>query len=224
MTRKKWISIAAYVLACLLAAQAQASEPGFYLVAAGGTGDENPKSNGLNFGNSLAIVHVDPDQVEVDDGALAWSVGLGYRINRYLAGEVEYANFGTTDIHEHYTVPNAGPIPFPTEFDLTYSSKVTGPVLSVLGTLPVSKGFELFLRGGALFASREYSVGGAINFRGQDQKFASTVWLAGAGVTWSFAKRWGARAEYQRSGTLDETLVTGETRVERLSLNALYRF
>ncbi len=162
----------------------------------------------------------------MNDGSFAWDVGVGYRINRYLAAEVVYADFGTTDIHEHYAVPNDGPVSFPTEFDLTYSSKITGPVLSVLGTLPVGQSFELFLRGGALFASREYSVGGQAVFpsRGQQQKFASTVWVAGAGATWSFAQRWGIRAELQQTGALDETIVTGETRLKRISLSALYKF
>lgn len=224
VTRKKWSSIVAAALVGLLAGRADASEPGFYVTATAGTGDENPKSNGTNFGSPLGVVHVDPDQVEVNDGSFAWGVGLGYRINNYLAGEVEYMDFGTTDIHEHYTVPNPGPFPFPTDFDLNHASKVTGPALSLLGMLPVGQNFELFLRGGALFASREYSVGGQVSFAGQDQKFASTVWLAGAGATWSFAKRWGIRTEYQQSGSLDKTLVTGETKVKRVSVSALYRF
>jgi opacity protein-like surface antigen len=207
----------------LLASLAQAGEPGFYLTATGGMGNETPKSNGTNFGNSLGVIHVDPDQIEVNDGSFAWGVGLGYRINDFLAAEVEYADFGNTDVSEHYTVPNLGPIPFPAEFDLGYSSRITGPVLSILGTLPVGGSFELFLRGGALFASREFSQG-QFSFGGQDQKFASTVWLAGAGANWSFAERWGVRAEYQRTGTLDETLITGDTRVTRISLSALYRF
>lgn len=96
-------------------------------------------------------------------------------------------------------------------------------MLSVLGTLPVGQGFELFLRGGALFASREYSVGGQAVFlsRGQQQKFASTVWVAGAGATWSFVQRFGIRAEFEQTGALDETIVTGETRLKRISLSAL---
>jgi len=88
----------------------------------------------------------------------------------------------------------------------------------------VGESFELFLRGGGLFASREYELNGQISFGGQEQKFASTVWLAGAGATWSFGKRWGIRAEFQQSGSLDKSLVTGETRIKRLSLSALYRF
>jgi opacity protein-like surface antigen len=219
----KRISIVASSFLCLLATGAQAGEAGFYLFATGGTAEESPESIGINIGNSEGVIHVDPDRVEVDDGSLAWGVGVGYRINRYLAAEVEYADFGTTDVHEHYSLPDQ-PFPFPTELDLTYSSKVTGPVLSVLGTLPLGQSFELFLRGGALFASREYRLEGQTNFGGQGEKFASTVWLGGAGATWSFAKRWGVRAEYQQSGSLDQTLLTGESKVKRVSLSALCRF
>lgn len=222
--RTTGISIAAACLAVALTSQADAAEPGFYVAVTAGSGDENPKSDGTNFASSQGVIHVDPDQVDVNDGSFAWGVGIGYRINDHLAAEVEYADFGTTDVHEHYTVPNPGPFPFPTELDLTYSSTVTGPVLSVLGTLPVGHGVELYARGGALFASREYELTGQFSIGGQKQKFASTVWLAGAGVSWSFAKRWAIRAEYQQTGDLDESLVTGETRVKRASLSALYRF
>jgi len=222
MNRMTGFSGIAWALACLAAFPAMAADPGFYVTASLGRGGEDPTSNGTNISNLQGIVHVDPDRVAVDDGDLAWSVGLGYRINRYLAGEVEYVDFGTTDIREHYELGSA-PFPFPTELDLQFSSQVTGPVLSVLGTLPVGDRFEVFLRGGALFASRDYSVGGSISF-GQREKLASTVWLAGAGVTWSVAPRWGLRAEYQQSGELDDSLISGETKVDRLAVSALFRF
>ena len=204
----------------VLAASAGAAEPGFYVTASLGMGDEDPKSAGTNFGNSLGVVHVEPDSVAVDDGKSAWSVGLGYRINKYLSAEVEYIDFGTTDVVEHYSVDNTGaPFPFPTEVDLDYSSNVTGPALSLLGTLPVGENFELFLRGGALFGSREIEMG----FGGLDEKFSSTVWLAGAGVTWAFGKNWAIRAEYQQTGILSESFISGETDLQRMSLSALFK-
>jgi OOP family OmpA-OmpF porin len=202
---------------CLLAASAGAAEPGFYVTAALGLGEEDPKTAGTNVGNSMGIVHVEPDQIAVDDGELAWSVGLGYRINRYLAGELEYIDFGTTDVAEHYTVSNV-PFPFPTEFTQDYSSSVTGPALSLLGMLPMGDRFELFLRGGALFASREFNL----QFGALEEKFSSTVWLVGAGVTWSLSQRWGIRAEYQQTGKLSETFVSGETTLQRMSLNVQF--
>jgi hypothetical protein len=219
MNCRSWILSVPAVALCLFAAGAAAAEPGFYVAASVGMGDEDPQSSGINVGNSLGVFHVEPDQVDVDTGKLAWSVGLGYRVNKYLAGEVEYIDFGTTDVAEHYTVDNIGsPVPFPTVFTLDYSSHVTGPALSLLGTLPMGENFELFLRGGAFFGSREFNT----SF-GTNAKFASTVWLAGAGVTWSFAKRWAIRAEYQQIGKLDESLVSGETELQRMSLSALFR-
>jgi opacity protein-like surface antigen len=203
----------------LFAMTAGAAEPGFYVTASSGLGEEDPKSAGINVGNSLGVFHIDPDSVEVDSDKLAWSVGLGYRINRYLAGELEYVDFGTTDVTENYSTNTPGaPIPFPTVIVSRYSSNVTGPALSVLGTLPVGANFELFLRGGALFASREFEFGlGSL-----DEKFSRTVWLAGAGVTWSFAKRWAVRAEFQKTGKLGESIVSGETQLQRMSLGVLF--
>jgi opacity protein-like surface antigen len=220
MNCKTWgLSVSAAVL-CLFAANAGAAEPGFYVTASLGMADEDPKSVGTNVGNSFGIFHVEPDQIDVDDGKRAWSVGLGYRITKYLTGEVEYIDFGTTGVTEHYSVSNTGaPIPFPTVFILDYSSQVTGPALSLLGTLPVGEKFEVFLRGGALFGSREFEMG----FGGVEGKFSSTVWLAGAGVTWSFAKRWAIRMEYQETGEFSESFVSGETKLQRMSLSALFK-
>jgi len=222
----KRTSLAAAALVFALARAADAATPGFYVTATAGSSTEDPKSIGINFGDLQGnIVHTDPNRIEVDDGSLAWGVGLGYRINDYLSGEIEYADFGKTDVHEHYTAPILGPIPLPGDFVASYSSKITGPALSLIGTVPVGKSFELFARGGVLFASREHEITGALVFNGaNDQKFADTVWLAGAGASWSFAKRWGVRAEYQQTGNLQKTLLTGSTRVKRVALSAIYRF
>ena len=132
---------------------------------------------------------------------------------------MEYIDFGTTDVAEHYTLSNTSPIPFPTELNVDYSSHVTGPALSLLGTLPMGENFELYLRGGAFFGSREIKT----DFGTLNADFASTVWLAGAGVTWSFANRWAIRAEYQQTGKLGESLVSGETELQRMSLSALFK-
>lgn len=208
-------------VALLTTAHAQAADAGFYLSAALGQAEEDPQSIGINLAIGFppsGIVHIEPDAVDTDASGVAWSVALGYRVNRYFAAEVEYIDFSTTDISEHYTIPPTPPVP--SELTRTYSSKVTGPALSVLGSLPLGKGFDVFLRGGVLFADREFEFPLSI---GLDDTFASTVWLAGAGASWSFANRWAIRAEYQRTGTLEETFLAGETELERMSLSVLFR-
>jgi opacity protein-like surface antigen len=224
MNRKALSSSVSAAVLSLSAVCATAAEPGFYVTASLGIGEEDPRSAGTNIGNPFGIVHVEPDDVDVDDGKTAWSVGLGYRVNRYLAAEVEYIDFGTTDITEHYSIEDDGaPVPFPftfpTELTLNQSSSVTGPALSLLGALPLGENFELFLRGGALFGSREIETG----FDTFDEKFSRTVWLAGAGVSWSLAKRWAIRAEYQQTGEFSESFIAGETEVQRLSMSVLFR-
>jgi hypothetical protein len=42
-------------------------------------------------------------------------------------------------------------------------------------------------------------------------------------VDWSFANRWEIRAEYQRTGELDSSLLAGESELERVSLSVLFR-
>ena len=213
--------VASATLASILATRAVAADPGFYLSASLGQAEEDPESIGMNIAFGIppsGILHIEPDAVDADGSGTAWSVAVGYRINPYLAAEVEYIDFSTTDISEDYTIPPTPPLP--SELTRTYSSRVSGPALSVLGSLPVGKGFDVFLRGGVLFADREFEFPNSI---GLDDTFGSTVWLAGAGASWSFANRWAIRAEYQRTGTLEETFLAGETELERMSLSVLFR-
>ena len=68
-------------------------------------GDEDPESAGVNIGNSFGVFQRRAGSGRRGRSAqLAWSVALGYRVNKYLAGEVEYIDFGTTDVAEHYTL------------------------------------------------------------------------------------------------------------------------
>jgi opacity protein-like surface antigen len=215
-------TIAYAALSGLFTAQALAAEAGFYLTAGLGHAEEEPKSIGTTVFVSFPFspgVHLDPDRVNVDSNGAAWSTGIGYRLNPYFAAEVEYIDFGSTDVSEHYSLgPPLSP-PLPAEITKSFSSKVTGPALSVLGSVHVNERMDVFLRAGALFADRKVENP---DFPGFNDKFGSTVWLAGVGVNWSATNRWALRVEYQRTGKLDQTLIAGETELERVSLNALF--
>jgi hypothetical protein len=223
MNRKTWMLIASAVLTSISTARGTAAEPGFYLSAAVGRAEEDAESIGTNIALGFpptAIFHIDPDRVDVDESDAAWSVAVGYRINSYLAAEVEYVDFGTADISEHYNLAFLASPPLPSEITRGYGSKVTGPALSVLGCVPIGNSFELFLRAGVLFADREFEIPLSV---GLDDTFATTVWLGGAGLGWSFANRWTIRAEYQRTGRLEESFLAGETELERMALSLLFR-
>lgn len=200
-----------------------AAEPGFYFGATIGRAEEDPKSKGLDVAGGLfptEIFHLEPSQVAIDTGSVAWGALVGYRINRYFAAELEYMDFGTTDVTESYDLPTIIP-PLPGVLTRSYSSRVNGPALSVLGTLPVSEAWDVFLSAGVLFADRK--IEGLIAGP-NDNTFGSTVWLAGAGVEWSVSSRWALRAEYQRSGELDDSFLAGRTELERMTVSVLARF
>jgi opacity protein-like surface antigen len=209
----------------MAATPAPAAETGFYLTAGAGRAEEDPgKSNGINISFGLppaGIRHIEPDSVEVDSGDVAWSIGAGYKFTKHFAAELEYLDLGTTDYTERYTFDS----PFPVDSGVlthNYSSSMTGLSVSALGLLPVGKGFELFLRGGALFADREVQIPLALG--SGDNTFGDTVWLAGAGVDWNLNDRWALRAEYQRTGEFESTLSAGEAAAESLSLRVRFGF
>lgn len=224
MNRTTWILLAAGACGTLAAPPASAAETGFYLSAGLGLAEEDPgDSAGINISIGFppaGIVHLTPDRVEVDSGDTSWTIGAGYRFNRYLAAEVEFMDFGSTDVTEYYSY-DLGPVinlpPF------SYSSSLSGPAVSVLGLLPLGKGFEIFLRAGALFADREITLATAGPAdSGAATTFADTVWLGGIGVDWSFAGDWAVRVEYELSGDLEPTQLMGETSAELISLRLRY--
>jgi opacity protein-like surface antigen len=220
MDRRTWVCFIAAALASICTSGASAADRGFYVSVAAGQAEEDPESNGINIGFGFPpfdTVHIEPQRVDVDASGVAWGVAVGYRLNRYVAAELEYMDFATTNVSEHYELgPDTG-IPF----ILDYSSKVTGPALSVLGTVPLGSQFDGFLRAGVLFADRQVEISNSVGLG--EPSFGSTVWLAGVGVDWSLTDRWAMRAEYQRTGTLGKSLLAGETELERMALSLLFR-
>jgi hypothetical protein len=207
------------------------AETGFYLTAGAGPAAERlGDSNGINISIGTGffppvnnIVHLEPVSVESGDDDVGFGLGVGFRFSRYFAAELDYLDFGTAEVTETYETNLGNSFPaFPATLTHEYSSSIAGPAVSALGILPLGKGFEIHLRGGVLFADREIEIPLAVG-SGPDT-FGDSVWLAGAGVDWTSAGRWGLRAEYQRSGELDSSVVAGQTAVEWLSLRLRFGF
>lgn len=151
-----------------------------------------------------------PDSIEIDDVDTGFSATVGYRINRYLAAELSYTDFGEYELIERYSFLT----------DIRYELATRGPSVSVLGSLPLGEQWELFLRGGVLFADQEVTFKVISNLPKQD--LSDEVVIAGAGVQWSFAPRWAARVEYQRTGDLKYDNA-GESSIEQASLSVLFK-
>jgi hypothetical protein len=168
-----------------------------------------------------------PTRVSADETDVGWNFALGYRVNDHLAAELAYVDSGEASLVEHYG-PVGTPVIGITELTRGYTVSSRGPALSVLGTLPLSSQWQLFARGGVLFAKQEVELstratgGSAITPASIDRDFSDEVVTVGAGVQWAFLPRWTARLEYQRTDELQANEVMGESRIDQASLSVLF--
>lgn len=186
-------------LALCAAAQA-AEEPGFYFAATA--------SRVAHDGEGFSDIPTS-GQTDIDDVDTGFSATVGYRINRYFLGELTYADFGEYERIDRYDL-SIGPVTSRAVFG------VRGPSLSVLGSLPLGEQWEVFLRGGVLFADQKLTT------ESWDVDSSDEVAIAGAGVQWSFAPRWAARLEYQLTGDMkfnDQY----ESSIDQTSLTVLFK-
>jgi opacity protein-like surface antigen len=215
--------------ACLgIAVPSQAAESGFYVSAEVAVIEPTVgESDGLTVQLPGRFpVHVDPVSTTVGGSEVGWTTTLGYRVSRHLAGELAYADFGAIDIEENYDLADAFPFPVdpPVAFNHT-ASHVRGPVISLIGILPVGEGFEAFARAGMLFASQEVNLtGGPGVFRGPRIDYAEELWVLGVGIDCAVTRKWKARFEYQAVERIPENAITGSIRLDRFSFGVAYDF
>ena len=144
-----------------------------------------------------------------DDTDSSFGMAAGYRLLPYLAfeggyvdlGEIRYRNdsFGTHIDHQE-------------PWFQSLSSGTSGIALSALGILPISYRWELYARGGVLFATNELDIY-ITDFVGEDAlrlSESSTEFLGGVGASFSFAEVYSARFEYQRVFDAGDGLVEGD--------------
>lgn len=186
-----------------------------------------PPAFGVPISPAFAVLL--PAGLTADETDVGWNFSLGYRVNKYLAAELAYVDSGEASLVEHYR-PGASLSPIPTpvsEITRGYSVTSRGPALSVLGSLPLSSQWELFLRGGVLFAKQEvemrtHTTSGIVVGGQLDRDFSDEVITVGAGVQWAFLPRWTARLEYQRTDDLQANEIMGESRIDQASLSVLF--
>ncbi|WP_161965865.1 outer membrane beta-barrel protein [Steroidobacter cummioxidans] len=169
-----------------------------------------------------------PDGLSADETDVGWNVALGYRVNKYLAAELAYVDSGEASLVEHYrSVPSGSPVAV-REITRSYTVTSSGPAVTVLGSLPLSSQWEVFVRGGVLFAEQEVETrtravsGSPIVAPQVDRSFSDQVVTVGAGVQWAFLPRWTARLEYQRTDDLQANEIMGESRIDQASLSVLF--
>jgi OOP family OmpA-OmpF porin len=153
-----------------------------------------------------------------DDEGTAWSVTVGYRINRYLAVEAGYVNLGTLSDTQSIDFPpvfGVGSLSFHRELE------TAGPSLTVFGTLPLSANWQLYARAGMLFADTDLTT--SINGNSNTSSFDSDATTLGAGAQYDWGGHWSGRLEFQRTMDVGGDDVASSADVDSISLGFLYR-
>jgi len=162
-----------------------------------------------------------------DDSDFGYSATFGYRFSRFLSGELGLVQYGelTSSAEGDLDFPgdNAGFLP--AHVQLAFN--VGGPLISVIGILPIKDKFEFYGRLGYLFASseREFSssVDGQRGVTGS-AKGDSQEPVYGVGFTWNINQVYSIRAEYQIITDIGQSDRTGTEDLDSLALGLIVRF
>lgn len=185
--------------------------------------DNEQELEDLLTNNDIPFQNLD---VSTDDTDLGFQATFGYRFNRYVAGELGLVQYGELVSSARADLDFDGTGNFvPTNLELAFS--VGGPLISVIGILPLQDKFELYARAGYLFASteREFTsrVGGERGVSGS-AKGDSQVLVYGGGFSWNINQVYSVRAEYQIIDDVGESSRTGTEDLNNLSLGLIVRF
>ena len=229
-------------LGCEIAVAAETTENnerGFYVGAAASRVEHETQITSpativvrLDWG-AFTTLRLDQAGVE-DDTDAGWNVTLGYEINKYLAAELSYYDFGEASLTETYA--SVIVVPRTLYYTARYNIEAFGAGVSLLGTFPLTSSVDIFARGGVLFldqeVERQVTADPPTAFRGvpyrSSTRTGDEIWIAGAGVQWSFASRWTTRLEYQLTDDIgregDSPLDANTTKIEQASLSVLFDF
>jgi hypothetical protein len=185
-----WISLA---LASMAYSQEQTEVSGFYLGA--GAGQFNAKIDDVD--------DVDETVDAWDEDDTAYKIFVGYRMNRFLAFELDYINLGE---------PSGAVVP-----GRNVDASVDGFAPFVVGTLPLGPYFEVFGRAGYYFYDATRGVEDTLDNRVEFDEESEDI-VYGAGIGANLGEKLNLRFEYEKYDLegLDDT--------DALWLNAAWRF
>jgi hypothetical protein len=150
----------ASVLFCLMALQtAAAAELGFYIGGQVGQSSKDVPRDFYELFNDDVQTFVSFTPTEehssFDDSDTAFALVAGYRFTPHLAVEGGYTKFGKIS----YTSRASGNLPLePGTLNTSIESETSGFSFAAVGTLPLSRDWEVFAKGGVLLASSKITL------------------------------------------------------------------
>jgi OmpA-OmpF porin, OOP family len=190
-------------------------------------GDQSADEQSLLDLFTNAGVPVQNASASTDDSDIGYQASFGYRFNRFVAFELGLAQFGSLESTGQADVDLAndglGFVPA----NLEYTFDVGGPMISVVGMLPIGEKFEVYARLGFLFASveREFTsrvdgqrgVGGSAKGDAQEPVY-------GIGLTWNINQVYSVRGEYQLLSGVGDDSRTGTEDLKTYAIGMIIRF
>jgi OOP family OmpA-OmpF porin len=228
--------IIALLAVCVAASQtAAANEVGFYI--GGYVGQASKEVPQLPFDELRDVLHQiglftpEDERISLDDTDTALALIGGYRLNRYLAFEAGFSKLGSVT----YTSRATGTYPFDSGFfNSTIESETSGFTVSVHGTWPLTRDWELFAEGGVLFATNRLRV----SFRAEGTDFvpaigngaadsfskSTTETFAGVGISRRILEIYDLRLAYQRVFSAGEEITGGKGDLDAAFLGVTVTF
>jgi OmpA-like transmembrane domain len=163
---------------------------------------------------------------DTDESDFSYQLDFGFRFTRYFAAEFALTDYGSlvTTSQADLMFPNSGGF-VPANNKLTF--KLTGPLFSAIGILPINNNFELYGRLGFLFASttREFTstVEGNNAVSGSSHSDAQRP-VIGLGVSMNFGQVYSVRAEFQRLTNVGESVRLPSEDIDVLHIGMVMRF
>ncbi len=155
-----------------------------------------------------------PPGITCKDTDTALRGSLGYQLNRHLAVEASYADYGASEINH-----NAG---------LTGSASATGFQFSGVGSWAITDAFSLTGKLGLAQTKGEIKV--AVTTPGLEFSYSNdddnTTFAWGIGVRYDFNQSFAVRAQYESLGeiSVDKTDSTAEGTLNLLTAGLIFRF
>ena len=161
---------------------------------------------------------------QLDDSSTEVHGLFGYRFNSYFGFELAFVDLGKLNYSAAMTLTGGG-LPSPSPSSIAGDLSAKGPVLSILGTVPLRKRWELYGRAGLFYADTTLDVGASISNVASSSGISarSTDTVLGIGGAFNPSRRFSIRLEYQKFKDVGDPDRTGEGDVDVIDLGLLIR-
>jgi OOP family OmpA-OmpF porin len=222
MSQKVRSSVAFVCLALGFGGTAQAAEPGWYVIGFGGESSISGASQAQLDDNLIAIFESGGLEVldvasTIDDSDTAFGLVGGNQFNDHFAVEFGYVDIGSLDYRASTTISDGVE---QVDADVRLETTADGPVVSVLGILPIGERFSVFGRVGLSLMSAEgtarIEAEGVSDRASQSSQKIDPVF--GAGAELSLGKYFAIRLAWDRYLDVGTEDVSGDIDADVISL------